>query len=75
MFRLAVFLVPAGTFLVTRKLCRDLRDSGLHPIRGMATHEIARDGSGQLLDTDEDEPDDDEPTDDLSPSPPRGRSR
>lgn len=77
-FRIAVFLLPALTFVVTRKLCRDLRDSGLHPIRGMPVHEIDRDRTGHLVEDDAPEDDaleDDAPDDEsVSPSPPRGRT-
>ena len=72
-FRIAVFLVPALTFVVARKLCRDLRDSGLHPIRGMPSHQIDRDPAGHFVE-DEELDTDDLDTGAVSPSPPRGHT-
>ena len=68
-FRIAVFLVPFGTYLVVRTICRNLRDSGLHPLRGMPSIEVDRradDQSGVLDDRPESSPEPAEPSDSAS---------
>ncbi|UDY34161.1 cytochrome bc1 complex cytochrome b subunit [Dermatobacter hominis] len=48
-FRVGVFVVPAGTFLLVRTLCDDLRRSGVHPGTGLRVEEITRGEHGELL--------------------------
>jgi hypothetical protein len=33
-FRIAAFVAPVLVFVITRRICRDLRDSGARPLRG-----------------------------------------
>jgi ubiquinol-cytochrome c reductase cytochrome b subunit len=45
-FRVLLFVLPALVFVVTRKLCRDLRRSGAHPTAVPVGRHIRRDASG-----------------------------
>ena len=47
-FRVAIFVVPAGTFFLVRKLCDDLRRSGVHPGTGLRVEEIERGDRGEI---------------------------
>jgi ubiquinol-cytochrome c reductase cytochrome b subunit len=48
-FRVAVFVVPIGTFLLVRRICDDLRRSGAHPGDGMPIEGIERGADGELV--------------------------
>jgi ubiquinol-cytochrome c reductase cytochrome b subunit len=41
-FRIAVLVLPVVVFLVTLRLCRELRDTGAHPFRPSASTRVAR---------------------------------
>jgi ubiquinol-cytochrome c reductase cytochrome b subunit len=41
-FRIAVLVLPVLVFLVTLRVCRDLRDTGAHPLRPSASARAAR---------------------------------
>jgi quinol---cytochrome-c reductase cytochrome b subunit len=45
-FRVAVFVVPAAVYFVTKRVCEELRDSNWHPLRGPATTEVTRTRTG-----------------------------
>jgi ubiquinol-cytochrome c reductase cytochrome b subunit len=45
-FRVAVFVVPAAVYFVTKRVCEELRDSNWHPLRGPATTEVSRTRAG-----------------------------
>jgi ubiquinol-cytochrome c reductase cytochrome b subunit len=45
-FRVAVFVVPAAVYFVTKRVCEELRDSNWHPLRGPATTEVTRTRAG-----------------------------
>jgi ubiquinol-cytochrome c reductase cytochrome b subunit len=45
-FRFAVFVLPAIAFFVTRRICRELRDAELHPLRGFVGTAVARTPDG-----------------------------
>jgi ubiquinol-cytochrome c reductase cytochrome b subunit len=41
-FRVAVFVLPALVYVLTRRICEELRDSGWHPLRGSGDELVAR---------------------------------
>jgi ubiquinol-cytochrome c reductase cytochrome b subunit len=48
-FRAAVLIAPPLVYLLTKRLCTELRDSGWHPFRGGRTARVRRAGSGGFL--------------------------
>jgi ubiquinol-cytochrome c reductase cytochrome b subunit len=45
-FRVAVFVLPVIAFFGTRRICRELRDRDLHPLRGAVGTAVARTPAG-----------------------------
>jgi ubiquinol-cytochrome c reductase cytochrome b subunit len=45
-FRIAVFVVPAAVYFLTKRICEELRDSNWHPLRGPSTSEVKRTRAG-----------------------------
>jgi ubiquinol-cytochrome c reductase cytochrome b subunit len=45
-FRFAVFLLPVIAFFLTRRICRELKESELHPLRGWVGTVVVRTADG-----------------------------
>ena len=45
-FRFAAFLIPVIVFFITRHICRELKDSDEHPLRGWSGSTLTRTDSG-----------------------------
>jgi ubiquinol-cytochrome c reductase cytochrome b subunit len=45
-FRIAFLLVPVVVFMLTRRICIELRETGRHPLRGWSGRAVARNRSG-----------------------------
>ena len=45
-FRVALFVLPAIVYLLTKRICEELRDTGWHPLRGLARPTVTRTSSG-----------------------------
>ena len=45
-FRVAVFVLPALVYLLTKRICEELRDTNWHPLRGPAGPTVTRTASG-----------------------------
>jgi ubiquinol-cytochrome c reductase cytochrome b subunit len=45
-FRVALFVLPAIVYLLTKRICEELRATGWHPLRGRARPTVTRTSSG-----------------------------
>jgi ubiquinol-cytochrome c reductase cytochrome b subunit len=45
-FRVAVFVLPVVAYLLTKRICEELRDTNWHPLRGPAGPSVTRTPSG-----------------------------
>jgi ubiquinol-cytochrome c reductase cytochrome b subunit len=48
-FRVLVFVAPVLVYLVTKRICRQLRDRELHPVRAFAGEVVGREPDGRIV--------------------------
>lgn len=52
-FRIAAFVLPAIVFVATRRVCRELRDTGARPLRGWTGTVVHRSAGGGYVPADQ----------------------